>query len=136
MEYQISASSISDKDAIAHVKQSSIEFGTTLDTADVLPNPAELFLSSIAACILKNVERVSNLMKFRYVKANIVVQGFRLEKPPRMDNITYDLIIFSNDDSLNMALLQKNIEKYGTIYNTVGQVCSISGNISQKVINV
>ena len=43
MNYQIKASSTSDQDAIVHIKQSNIAFGTTTNTADILPNPAELF---------------------------------------------------------------------------------------------
>jgi len=131
MNYQIQASSIAKKDATAHIKQSNIAFGTTSETAASLPNPAELFLSSIAACILKNVERFSTMMRFTYTKAEIVVHAVRPEKPPRMDDIVYDLKIYSDDKKLNTALLLKNIEKHGTIYNTVKLSGSISGTITQ-----
>ncbi|WP_028891334.1 OsmC family protein [Tenacibaculum sp. 47A_GOM-205m] len=130
MNYQIQASSISNKDAIIHVKQSNIDFGTTAKTAENLPNPAELFLGSFASCILKNVERFSGMMKFTYTKATIEVNATRLENPPRMENIVYNLTIYSNDKKLNSGLLKKNIEKFGTIYNTVKLSCSISGTIS------
>ena len=59
MNYQIKASSQSKEDAVIHIKKSNINFGTTLKNADTLPNPAELFLGSFAACMLKNVERFS-----------------------------------------------------------------------------
>jgi len=125
------ASSLAKKDAVVHIKQSNIAFGTTSVTSDTLPNPAELFLSSIAACILKNVERFSGIMKFTYTKSDVVVSGVRLENPPRMDNIIYELNIISADKKLNTALLQKNIEKHGTIYNTVKLSCSIAGTITK-----
>lgn len=135
MDYQIKATSISNQDAIVQIKQSDIDFGTTLKTAETLPNPAELFLGSFASCILKNVERFSGMMKFTYSKANIEVTATRLENPPRMENIFYNLTIYSNDKKLNSTLLKKNIEKFGTIYNTVKLSCSISGTIN-KVENV
>lgn len=131
MNYQIRAYSTSNKDAVAHVKQSDIFFGTTSETSEKLPNPAELLLSSIAACILKNVERFSGMMKFRYTKAEVNVYAVRLENPPRMDNVSYELTIHSDDKKLNTALLQKNIETHGTIYNTVKLSCSISGTITK-----
>lgn len=131
MNYHIKATSTANNDAVAHINDSVIFFGTTSKTADILPNPAELFLSSIAACILKNVERFSGMMKFSYTKAEVVVHAVRLEHPPRMDNIIYDLNIFSEDRKLNTALLQKNIEAHGTIYNTVKLACSISGRITK-----
>ena len=129
MDYQIKASSISNMDAVVHIKQSNLDFGTTSKTAKTLPNPAELFLSSFAACILKNVERFSGMMKFTYTKATLEVNATRLENPPRMDNIVYDLTIYTHDNKLNSDLLKKNIEKFGTIYNTVKLSSSISGTI-------
>ncbi len=130
MNYQIKASSTSNQDAVIHIKQSDIDFGTTSKTAETLPNPAELYLGAFAACMLKNVERFSGMMKFSYTKATVEVNATRLENPPRMDSIIYDLTIYSNDKKLNTDLLKKNIEKYGTIYNTVKLSCSISGAIN------
>lgn len=129
MDYQITASSIANNDATIHIKESNIDFGTTPKTADSLPNPAELFLGSFAACMLKNVERFSAMMRFSYSKTMLEVKATRLENPPRMDNIEYSLTIYSDDDKLNTALLKKNIEKFGTIYNTVKLSCAISGTI-------
>ena len=129
MNYQIKASSLSNADAVIHIKESNIDFGTTSKTAETLPNPAELFLGSFAACMLKNVERFSRMMKFTYSKATLEVSATRLENPPRMDNIIYHLTIYSNDKKLNTDLLKKNIEKFGTIYNTIKLACSISGTL-------
>ena len=130
MKYHIKASSVSNKDAVIHIKQSDIDFGTTSKTAETLPNPAELFLGAFSACMLKNVERFSGMMKFSYSKATVDVNATRLESPPRMDNISYNLTIYSNDKKLNTGLLKKNIEKFGTIYNTVKLSCTISGTIN------
>ncbi|MGJ8745482.1 OsmC family protein [Polaribacter sp.] len=107
MKYHIKASSLSNKDAVIHIKESNIHFGTTAQTAETLPNPAELFLSSFAACMLKNVERFSKMMKFSYSKTTLEVNATRLENPPRMDNIVYNLTIYSNDKKLNTDLLKK-----------------------------
>jgi uncharacterized OsmC-like protein len=96
-----------------------------------LANPAELLLASFAACTLKNVERFSDLMKFQYEKAEMIVNAIRLEKPPRMDEINFELKVFSNDSKLNIDLLQKNIEKFGTVYNTLKPSCIITGEIKK-----
>jgi uncharacterized OsmC-like protein len=130
MKYQIKASSNSNEDAVIHIKKSNIDFGTTSKTAEILPNPAELFLGSFAACMLKNVERFSGMMNFNFTKATLEVNATRHENPPRMDNLVYSLTIYSTDKKLNTNLLKKNIEKFGTIYNTVKLSCSISGTIN------
>ena len=76
MEYQIKASSVSTKDAILQIKQNEIAFGTTSNSAEILPNPAELFLGAFAACMLKNVERFSAMMNFTYAKAVVMCPLF------------------------------------------------------------
>lgn len=129
MKYCIKATAISKKSAATNIKQTEIKFGITAASADILANPAELFLASFSACILKNVERFSELMDFQYSNAEITVNASRLEKPPRMDEIDYKLRIYSQDPNLNINLLKKNIEKFGTIFNTVKTSCSIVGEI-------
>jgi len=132
MEYSISAVSIAKNDATLNIKESNIAFGTTEKTAHELPNPAELLLSSFAACVLKSVERFSGLLHFEYDKAEIIVSAIRLENPPRIEDIRYELMVFSKDEKLRTELLKRNIEKFGTIFNTVQKACSISGSIEQK----
>jgi len=131
MKYFIKAISSSKDKASINIKESEIIFGITPETSDNLPNPAELFLGSFSACILKNVERFSILMNFKYTNAEIIVTAARLEKPPSMDEINYELRIHSQDVNLNINLLKKNIEKFGTIFNTVKSSCSILGEIKK-----
>lgn len=130
MKYQVIASSKAKDDAIIQIKQSQIDFGTTAKSADSLPNPAELFLGAFSACMLKNVERFSDILKFSYSKATVEVNATRLANPPRIDNINYKLTISGSNEKLNKALLKRNIEKFGTIYNTMKMSCTITGTIN------
>ncbi|NOQ75174.1 MAG: OsmC family peroxiredoxin [Crocinitomix sp.] len=129
--YSVKANSVSKTRAAIAVKESEFSFGITPEMNDQLASPAELFLGSVAACILKNVERFSVILKFEYETASVEVKAVRLEKPPRMDEILYSLKIYSNDSKLNIKLLQRNIEKFGTIYNTVKLSCKIEGSIER-----
>ena len=131
MEYFVNAISASKGQASINIKKSEFMFGITPESADSLANPAELFLGSFSACILKNVERFSILMNFEYANAEIIVNATRLEKPPRMDEINYRLRIYSQDVNLNSSLLKKNIEKFGTIFNTVKSSCTVIGEIKK-----
>ena len=114
------------------IKQSKIDFGTTQKTGETLPIPAELFLGAFASCIVKNVERLSEMMKFTYIKTSLTVKAIRLESPPRMEHLSYELIVYCQDEKWNIDLLKKNIEKFGSIYNRVKQPCSISGKITKQ----
>jgi uncharacterized OsmC-like protein len=134
MKYSIKANSYAKDNAVIPIKETFIKFGTTAESVDTLANPAELFLSSFAACILKNVERFSELMKFQYIDAAIEVSATRLEKPPRMDEIEYRLVIHTRQQDINAELLKKNIEKFGTIFNTVKLSCKINGTVKCVLI--
>ena len=56
MSYSIKATSTSNRNAKVLIKESEIQFGITPETNNPLTSPAELFLASFSACILKNVE--------------------------------------------------------------------------------
>ena len=130
MEYLVSAKSTANESASINIREACISFGTRNTTESTLPNPAELFLGSLVACLLKSVERFSIFLNFEYESANIQVSATREDRPPYLDNIHYELTIFTTDENLQVALLKKNLEKYGTIYNTVKKACSISGSVN------
>jgi len=48
-----------------------------------------------------------------------------------MDEIEYVLKVYSLDNKFKINLLKKNIEKFGTIFNTVKSSCSIKGEIEK-----
>ncbi|WP_170179831.1 hypothetical protein [Flavivirga rizhaonensis] len=54
MNYHIKALSISNQDAVVHLKQSNTDFGTASKTVETLKNPALCFISGTINTI-KNV---------------------------------------------------------------------------------
>jgi len=129
MNYKVTAHSENNGKAQINAKSNIYSFGVKSNQSD-LAGPAELLLSAFAACCLKNVERFSTVLKYNYQSAEIEVTGIRQEKPPMFTQINYKLNIVSNDLDLNTELLHKNLQKFGTIYNTLNAVCSINGEIT------
>lgn len=128
MQYSVSGSIDTGREASFSVRKSSVSFGI-LDEQHDQPNPAELLLGAFAACCLKNVQRFSELLGFDYTDARIEVTGERQEKPTKIIIIRYVIHISSVDEQLNLRLLHKNIQKFGTIYNTLKEVCAVSGEL-------
>jgi uncharacterized OsmC-like protein len=129
MKYHLSGSITPSREASFFVKKSSVVFGV-LDDQDQLPNPAELLLGAFAACCLKNVHRFSELLGFDYENARIEVIGERQEKPTKLVAIRYVIHLKSADKKLNIKLLHRNLQKFGTIYNTLKEVCDVSGELT------
>lgn len=131
MNYTITASSIHNNKGTLHLKESTHSFGISNKTKDTLSSPVDLYLSALAACILKNVERFSTMMHFEYETTTIEIKGTHCLKPSRIENIVYTLIITSKDaNKINSSLLKRNLEKFGTIYYMISQSCAISGTIT------
>lgn len=129
LSYQITAQSKSGGKASAEANNATISFDASAGRKDNLPNPAELLLTSLAACILKNVERFSEILKFDYTKASIQIEGKRNDKPPFMSEINYQLQVQSTMDKKKLNLLHKNILKFGTITNTLAKAAKLNGTI-------
>jgi uncharacterized OsmC-like protein len=125
LEYNISGTSVAHTKAEFEVRNHQYKFGITPE--DDSASPADLLVGAFAACAIKNVERFSKMMKFEYEEAKVEVNAKRQDKPPMIKEINFVLSIKSDDPKLNLPLLQKNIEKFGTIYNTLNQVCEIRG---------
>ena len=105
----------------------------TLDTdpagrADAF-NPAELFLTAVAACMLKGIERVTPMLKFSLRGAEVRVYGERQDSPPRMLRVEYELVVDTDESDARLLLLHRNVRKFGTIYNTVSAALPLTGAI-------
>jgi len=127
LEYEISAKVIAGGNAQAEANHSEIRFDATSGRHNVLPNPAELLLTSLAACILKNVQRYSEILNIPYRKAQIKIKGIRTDNPPSMSEIEYVLEIDTDADERKLETWHKNILKFGTITNTITKACKLTG---------
>ncbi len=127
LEYKISAVSQKGGKAESLANKSIIEFDASNGRDTVLPNPAELLLSALAACILKNLERYSEILKYPYKTAKIKVKGERNDNPPSMKRIDYTLEVETDIDERKINNWHKNIIRFGTISNTLATACELEG---------
>jgi uncharacterized OsmC-like protein len=94
-------------------------------------NPAELLLAAVGSCMLKNIERVAPILRFRYQGVHIAVHGERQDAPPRMRRIRYRIIVDTDEDDHRLALLHRNVQQFGTVYNTVSAGTQLEGTIER-----
>lgn len=104
-------------------------FDATAGRLDDLAGPADLLCAALSACLLKNVERFSQILPFRYEAATVRVVAEREAPPPRIVRLRYALEIVTDEPAARVALLQRNIEKFGTITNTLRTACELTGSI-------
>ena len=132
LEYQVSAHRIDAHGSLATTKSAEITLDTDLKGRVDAFNPAELFLASIGACMLKGIERVTPMLHFDLRGVDVRIVGQRQDAPPRMISVTYDLIVDTDETDARLELLHTNVRKYGTIYNTVSLALPLTGTIRRK----
>ncbi len=132
LNYRVDARRIDSHGSLALAKEAEIVLDT--DTAGRLDafNPAELFLASLAACMIKSIERVTPILRFELAGVEVSLQGFRQDAPPRIVTIDYELVIDTSEDDRRLELLHQNVRKYGTITNTVAPTTRLNGTIRRK----
>lgn len=129
MRYEIRAENTVAGVSEARCKQWVTTFDSGSAQSPNLAGPAELLAAAFAACVLKNVSRFSEMLPFQYEHAGISVLAEREDAPPRITRIHYVLRLKTNEQEQRLRNLLKNIEKFGTIYNTLGAACDVSGEV-------
>jgi uncharacterized OsmC-like protein len=94
-----------------------------------LPGPADLLAAAFAACLLKNLERSRSMLSFSYDDAEVRVVAHRQDAPPRFTEISYELTVTTDEPARRVDLVHRNLQKYGTVYNTLAAVCDVHGEV-------
>jgi uncharacterized OsmC-like protein len=132
LEYHVNARRIDSHGSEATTKDATLVLDTDMAGRPDAFNPAEMLLASLAACILKGTERVIPMLKFDLRGIEVALQGVRQDSPPKMISITYEITVDTDETEARLALLHKNLQKYGTIYNTLAGATELSGTIMRK----
>lgn len=136
MTFDVRSEWISHQESISFCetkgKSAKIKLDTNLNgTLDAF-NPAELLMAAISACMIKGIERVAPVLKFTFRGVEVKLHGIRQDIPPKMESISYEIIIDTDEDDRRLELLHKNVKQFGTVYNTVLSGTFLSGTIKRK----
>jgi uncharacterized OsmC-like protein len=127
--YTVHAETVGDGTSVASCKQTQVVFDSSPRQSDTLPGPADLLTAAFAACVLKNVERMGEILGFHWEHAAITVTSQRQDAPPKMTSLTYRLEVTTDEPPRRLELLHANIRKHGTVYNTLAVVCEVTGEL-------
>lgn len=132
-EYRVTARRIDAHGSLAIAKEAEVTLDTDLAGRRNAMNPVELLLASLAACMLKGIERVKPMLHFQIAGAEVALQAIRQDAPPKLTLIRYEIIVDSAETDQRLDLLHRNILKYGTISNTLSSAVPLEGSLRRKV---
>jgi uncharacterized OsmC-like protein len=117
----------------ARCKQATIRLDTDMAGDPQAFNPAELLLAALSACMIKGIERVTPILEFQLRGVEVRVHGVRQDVPPRLESITYEIIVDTDEPDRRLDLLHENVRKYGTVFNTVAPGTALTGVLQRKI---
>lgn len=131
LEYTVTAARIDAHGSEARTKEALLTIDSSIAGRMDAFNPAELLLASLAACMIKGIERVSPMIHFRFRGVIIRLHGIRQDTPPLMKEIRYEIVVDTDEDDRRLELLHTNVRKYGTISNTLARATLLEGSIKR-----
>jgi uncharacterized OsmC-like protein len=131
-DYRVDARRVDNHGSLAIAKEAEVVLDTDMAGRRDAMNPVELLLASLAACILKGTERVIPMLQFDLRGIEVSLRGVRQDSPPKIISIRYEITVDTDETDARLALLHKNLQKFGTIYNTLAGTTDLSGNIRRK----
>lgn len=129
LTFTLKANRLDERGSIVGTKQTELEIDTSVGGRQDAMNPVELLLAALAACMLKGVERLAPTIGFSFGEIAIDFVAQRPDQEARIDTITYIIRIVTDEPDSKLELLHKNLQKQGTIYNTVKLGTNLSGVI-------
>jgi uncharacterized OsmC-like protein len=131
LTYDVQLQRIDAHGSEARTKQASLTIDSDVHGRFDAFNPAELLLAAVGACMMKNIERVAPMIHLQFSGVHIELHGERQDSPPRMQSIRYRIMVDTAEDDERLKLLHYNVQKFGTVYNTVAPGTQLSGTLER-----
>ena len=132
MTFHVQSTRLDAQSSRSLCKAAEIQLDTALAGNPQAFNPAELLLAALSACMIKGIERVTPILKFSLRGVEVRVDGVRQDVPPKMESITYEIIIDTDEPDRRLELLHENVKKYGTVFNTLAAGMALVGTVRRK----
>lgn len=131
MTFKLEAARTDSNGSVVSAKDTELVIDTSMAGRTDALNPVELVLAALAACILKGIERVAPTLDFTFSKAEVSLVAHRPEQEARIADVTYVIRVSTDETDGRLELLHKNLQKFGTIYNTLKQGTELTGHIER-----
>lgn len=132
LTFQVQADRIDQAGSQLVAKSTTLTLDTSIAGRPDALNPVELLLAAQAACFIKGIERLTPTLNFEYSSVKVMLEADRPEDQARLAEVRYQLIIGTDESDHRLELLHKNLQKQGTIYNTLSAGTKLSGTVTRQ----
>ncbi len=132
-EYRVTVTRHDANHAVATTRSFSLTLGARRGEVTAGFNPVETLLSAMGSCLLTSLQMVAELSRLPIDDTAITLTATRDDRPPRLVAISYRLRVVSPLPSARVERLQHLAEKNSTVYQTLAQTISVSGELDHRV---
>lgn len=119
MTYHVTAEIQDDSHAIVETRGHRLTLNVKKGSGEAGFNAAETLLAALSACLLTNVNAISQKMRLKVESARIEFDATRRDEPPALTKIRYRLILKSPEPAEKLQELADLCFKWGTVTNTL-----------------
>jgi len=132
LRFEVQANRVDGSGSTLPSKETTLTLDTSIAGRKDALNPVELLLAAQAACFIKGIERLAPTLNFDYSSVKVMLEADRPEDQARLSEVRYRLIIGTNESDHRLELLHKNLQKQGTIYNTLSAGTNLIGTVTRQ----
>lgn len=119
MNYQVNVTIQDESHALAETRGHRLPLNVKKGAGEAGFNAAETLLAALGACMLTNVNAISEKMRLKVDSARIEFDADRSDEPPALTEIRYRLILKSSEPREKLEELHSLCIKWGTVTNTI-----------------
>jgi len=119
MNYQVNVTIQDESHALAETRGHRLPLNVKKGAGEAGFNAAETLLAALGACMLTNVNAISEKMRLKVESARIEFDADRSDEPPALTEIRYRLILKSSEPREKLEELHSLCIKWGTVTNTI-----------------
>lgn len=119
MTYHVTAQIQDESHALIQTRGHELILNVKKGSGEAGFNAAETLLAALSACLLTNVNAISQKMRLKVESARIEFDATRRDEPPALTEIRYRLILKSPEPPEKLQELADLCFKWGTVTNTL-----------------
>ena len=129
LEYTVEAEQVVPNVSTARAEAPPIFFDSSPGQSEHLLNQPELLLSAFQRLLAQECGAAGAHSALQLHACGDARHGVREDKPPRLVSIDWELTLWTDEPQSRIDLLERNLRKQGTIYNTLAAACAMEGRV-------
>lgn len=135
IEYCVNAVGMDGPVSLARCKDALLMLDTNAQRRPDAFNSVELFLASLAACMIESIGCLAPQLHFQYRALTVSLRAVEQRVPPKITRVEYLLNLDTEESAARLEILHLMVRTHGAVCNTVARDTDFVGKVSRMSTN-